>query len=65
MCLDQMQEQNIELKRENRQLKSEIEQSFCGVVKKPKDSQNNIVKESTNVNIFMESNLHTSSISNG
>jgi hypothetical protein len=55
---------NRELERDNRKLKIETQQSMSRESKNPKSSGDIIIKKSTNVNITIGSEMHTSSFSN-
>jgi hypothetical protein len=64
MHLNQVMRQNRELERDNRELRFEMKQSVPRENKKPRKSGDIIIKNSTNVNAIMGSDMHKSSFSN-
>jgi hypothetical protein len=64
MHLNQAMMQNRDLERENRELRFEIQQSVPRENKKPRKYGDIIIKNSTNVNAIMRSEMHESSFSN-
>jgi hypothetical protein len=64
MHLNQMLMQNRDLERENRDFISELQQTLPQANKRFRKSGDIIIKNSTNINVVMSSEMHDSSFSN-
>jgi hypothetical protein len=64
MRLDQVMRHNMELERDNRELRFEIQQSVPRANNESRKFGDIIIKRSTNVNAIMRSEMHESSFSN-